>query len=145
MSTMNATKTLPALLVERVQTGVRMEKRLLKVLKALAELKDLSLGDLLEGDREVVLRRGLDHRRRELVERPLAQVVVVGVDLARPLGGEHDLRRRDREIGPVMFAHSEEVQADLVRQKDMLFALEGGMDLCEDAMDVIRSVVVKNG
>jgi len=35
--------------VERVQTGVRMEKRLLKVLKGLAELKDLSLGDLLEG------------------------------------------------------------------------------------------------
>jgi hypothetical protein len=35
--------------VERVQTGVRMEKRLLKVLKALAELKDVSLGDLLEG------------------------------------------------------------------------------------------------
>jgi hypothetical protein len=35
--------------VERTQTGVRMEKRLLKVLKALAELKDLSLGDLLEG------------------------------------------------------------------------------------------------
>ncbi|MGA7295563.1 MAG: hypothetical protein WBW53_11845 [Terriglobales bacterium] len=37
------------LLVERVQTGVRMEKRLLKVLKALAEYHDLSLGDLLEG------------------------------------------------------------------------------------------------
>lgn len=36
-------------LVERVQTGVRMEKNLLKVLKAVAELKDLSLGDLLEG------------------------------------------------------------------------------------------------
>ena len=35
--------------VERIQTGVRVEKRLLKVLKALAELKDLSLGDLLEG------------------------------------------------------------------------------------------------
>jgi hypothetical protein len=35
--------------VERVQTGVRMEKNLLKVLKALAELKDLTLGDLLEG------------------------------------------------------------------------------------------------
>jgi hypothetical protein len=33
---------------ERVQTGVRMEKRLVKVLKALAELRDLSLGDLLE-------------------------------------------------------------------------------------------------
>jgi hypothetical protein len=37
------------LVVERVQTGVRMEKRLLKVLKGLAELKDLTLGDLLEG------------------------------------------------------------------------------------------------
>jgi hypothetical protein len=37
------------LIVERVQTGVRMEKRLLRVLKALAELHDLTLGDLLEG------------------------------------------------------------------------------------------------
>ncbi len=33
--------------VERVQTGVRIEKRLLKVLKALAEYHDLTLGDLL--------------------------------------------------------------------------------------------------
>ncbi len=36
-------------LVERTQTGVRMEKSLLKVLKGLAEYCDLSLGDLLEG------------------------------------------------------------------------------------------------
>jgi hypothetical protein len=35
--------------VERVQTGVRIERRLLKVLKALAEYHDLTLGDLLEG------------------------------------------------------------------------------------------------
>ena len=35
--------------VERVQTGIRMEKSLLKVLKGLAELKDMTLGDLLEG------------------------------------------------------------------------------------------------
>ena len=35
--------------VERVQTGVRLEKRMLKTLKAVAELKDMSLGDLLEG------------------------------------------------------------------------------------------------
>ncbi|HVO98349.1 MAG TPA: hypothetical protein VMT15_09800 [Bryobacteraceae bacterium] len=35
--------------VERVQTGVRIEKRLLKVLKALAEYHDMTLGDLLEG------------------------------------------------------------------------------------------------
>src|SRR5258707_15144420 len=35
--------------VERIQTGVRLEKRLLKALKGLAEYLDLSLGDLLEG------------------------------------------------------------------------------------------------
>ena len=35
--------------VERVQTGVRIEKRMLKVLKAIAEQKDITLGDLLEG------------------------------------------------------------------------------------------------
>jgi hypothetical protein len=35
--------------VERVQTGVRVEKGILKVLKALAELRDMTLGDLLEG------------------------------------------------------------------------------------------------
>ena len=35
--------------VQRVQTGVRIEKRLLKVLKAMAEYRDISLGDLLEG------------------------------------------------------------------------------------------------
>lgn len=35
--------------VERVQTGVRMEKRMVKTLKGLAEYFDISLGDLLEG------------------------------------------------------------------------------------------------
>jgi hypothetical protein len=35
--------------VERVQTGMRIEKRMLKVLKALAEYLDISLGDLIEG------------------------------------------------------------------------------------------------
>jgi uncharacterized protein Yka (UPF0111/DUF47 family) len=34
---------------------------------------------------------------------------------------------------------------ELIRQRDMLFCLEDGVDRCEDAMDVIRSVVVKNG
>lgn len=34
---------------------------------------------------------------------------------------------------------------DVVRQKDMLLSLESGVDQCKDAMDVIRSVVVKNG
>ncbi|GAA0585298.1 hypothetical protein [Rhizomicrobium electricum] len=35
--------------VERVQTGIRLEKRILKVLKAIAEHVDISLGDLIEG------------------------------------------------------------------------------------------------
>ena len=35
--------------VERVQTGLRIEKRLLKVLKGLAEHLDMSLADLIEG------------------------------------------------------------------------------------------------
>ncbi|HWU21830.1 MAG TPA: hypothetical protein VN088_09905 [Nocardioides sp.] len=35
--------------VERVQTGLRIERRTLKVLKGLAEYLDISLGDLVEG------------------------------------------------------------------------------------------------
>ena len=35
--------------VERVQTGVRIEKRILKVMKGLAEYHDITLGDLIEG------------------------------------------------------------------------------------------------
>jgi hypothetical protein len=61
--------------VERVQTGVRMEKRLLKVLKAVAELKEITLGDLLfsanaEGDRTVqfTLWNDAESRRQPQVE-----------------------------------------------------------------------------
>ncbi len=39
----------PPIRVERVQTGLRIEKRILKVLKGVAEIHDLSLGDLVEG------------------------------------------------------------------------------------------------
>lgn len=35
--------------IERVQTGIRIEKRILKVLKATAEHLDMTLGDLIEG------------------------------------------------------------------------------------------------
>lgn len=35
--------------ITRTQTGVRLENRLLKVLKALATELDMSLGDLIEG------------------------------------------------------------------------------------------------
>jgi len=38
-----------ALKVVRVQTGMRIEKRILKVMKALADYHDISLGDLVEG------------------------------------------------------------------------------------------------
>ena len=41
-----------AVAVERIQLGVRMEKSMVKVLKAMAELGDMSLGELLE---EIVL------------------------------------------------------------------------------------------
>ena len=37
----------------RTQTGVRIESSLLKVLKGLAEYTDLTLGDLLEGEKEI--------------------------------------------------------------------------------------------
>jgi hypothetical protein len=39
----------PKLEIERVQTGVRIEKRILKVLKGFAEYNDMTLGDVLEG------------------------------------------------------------------------------------------------
>jgi predicted DNA-binding ribbon-helix-helix protein len=37
------------LVVERVQTGLRIEKRMVKILKALAEYYDMTPGELLEG------------------------------------------------------------------------------------------------
>ncbi|MCP5100643.1 MAG: hypothetical protein GY943_34270 [Chloroflexi bacterium] len=46
---MSKTSTKKKIKVTRVQLGVRMEKRLVKVLKAMAEYHDLTLGDLMEG------------------------------------------------------------------------------------------------
>ncbi|MFO0929645.1 MAG: DUF47 family protein [Gemmataceae bacterium] len=43
-----------------------------------------------------------------------------------------------------LFADGTEAR-ELIRQKDMLVSLENGIDRCEDLMDTIRSVVVKNG
>ncbi|MEM1249851.1 MAG: hypothetical protein AAGK22_25980 [Acidobacteriota bacterium] len=56
--------------VQRVQTGVRLERSMLKVLKGLAEYLDMSLGDLLEG---IVLhafegKGALEGRTLEVVE-----------------------------------------------------------------------------
>src|SRR3954470_22594686 len=53
---------------------------------------DLARGDFLERDRQVVLGAGLDHRRRELVEGPLTEVVVVAVDLPGALCSDDDGR-----------------------------------------------------
>ena len=35
--------------IDRIQTGVRIERRIVKVMKALAERLDMSLGELVEG------------------------------------------------------------------------------------------------
>lgn len=46
---MSESQDYPSIQVTRVQTGVRIEQKMLKVLKALAEYFGISLGDLLEG------------------------------------------------------------------------------------------------
>jgi hypothetical protein len=48
METVSSSAAESPLPVERVQLGVRMEKRLVKVLKAMAEYYDMTLGQLLE-------------------------------------------------------------------------------------------------
>ena len=64
-------KQLDQHIVERVQTGARMEKRMVKVLKGLAEYLDISLGDLLEG----LVLHGMDygveasHRLQEIASK----------------------------------------------------------------------------
>jgi uncharacterized protein len=98
---------------------------------------------------------------------PMRQLVRITVRAADGVArGVHLLRRyedSEKNLGPTEAVHALEneadavhraaiaalfadvLPADLVRQKDMLFSLEQGVDQCEDAMDVIRSVVVKNG
>lgn len=96
MVTKSRSRARPAgrFVVERVQTGVRMEKRLVKVLKALAELKDLSLGDLLEGiclhafDGKAPF---TDETRRRIAELKR----IYGLDL--DAGASHLLRERGEE------------------------------------------------
>ncbi|MBN1264620.1 MAG: hypothetical protein JXA25_03955 [Anaerolineales bacterium] len=59
--------------VERVQTGVRIEKRMLKVLKALAEYLEISLGDLLEG----IVLHAFDGKPSPLDEDTLQRITVL--------------------------------------------------------------------
>ncbi len=66
--------------VERIQTGVRMEKRLVKVLKGLAEYHDMTLGDLLEG---IVLHafEGKSPFKKESLQKIVELKKVYGLDL----------------------------------------------------------------
>lgn len=77
--------------IERVQTGLRIEKRVLKVLKGLAEYLDLSLGDLLEG---VVLHAfdGKAPFSKETLAKIAELKKVYGLDLDSSAG--HRLRER---------------------------------------------------
>jgi len=79
------------LTVERVQTGVRIEKRLLKVLKGLAETLDLSVGDLLEG---IVLHafEGKAPFSKATVQKIAELKKIYGLDLTA--GDSHQLRER---------------------------------------------------
>ena len=80
--------------IERVQTGVRIEKRLLKVLKGLAEHLDMSLGDLLEG----MALHGLENRPpfSEATLEKIAQLKSV-YDLELGAADSHALRERAEE------------------------------------------------
>ena len=81
MKTAISRKSAPATFeVERVQTGVKIEKRLLKVLKGLAEYHDMTLGDLLEG---IVLHafEGKAPFERATLERIAQLKKIYGLDL----------------------------------------------------------------
>lgn len=80
--------------VERIQTGVRLEKRLVKVLKALAEHKDMTLSDLLEG---IVLHAfdGLPAFRQETLELIAQLKIIYGLELNAD--ASHQLKDRKGE------------------------------------------------
>ena len=81
--------------IARVQTGVRLETRLVKVLKGLAEYLDVSLGELLEG---IVLHafeaKPIFNEETAGVIKQLRQVY--GLDLRAE--DSHDLHDRDEPV-----------------------------------------------
>ena len=84
----------PHLPVERIQTGVRMEKRLLKVLKALSEHKDMTLGELLEG----IVLHALEGKQ-PFSKDTLALVAQLKGIYGLQLDSSHSHRLRDRKAG----------------------------------------------
>ncbi len=83
--------------VERVQTGVRIEKRLLKVLKALAEYLDMTLGDVLEG---IVLHafEGKEHFSDATLGRIQQLKDIYGMDYGSEIG--HQMTEGEEEKMP---------------------------------------------
>lgn len=98
----------------------------------------------------------------------MRQLVVINVkaanELVKAIGKLRKFSDADSIREPTIAVHTLENEADgvyrsavadlfangispieLIRQKDMIEGLEKGVDRCEDAMDVIRSVIVKNG
>jgi hypothetical protein len=82
--------------IERVQVGVRLEKRIVKVLKGLAEALDITLADLLEG---IVLHTfdGRSPFGPETLQRIRQLRAVYGLDLGPE--DAHCLRERGEEEG----------------------------------------------
>jgi hypothetical protein len=77
--------------VERVQLGVRMEKRLVKVLKGLAEFEEMTLGQLLE---KIVLHsfEPAEGHEGELAASPHGPRALAAIaDLRRVYGMDYDL------------------------------------------------------
>jgi hypothetical protein len=85
---------LPTLVVERVQTGIRVEKRMLKVLKGLAEYLDISLGDLLEG----IVLHAFENKTpfdQEVLQRIIQLKAVYGMDYGSEMS--HHLTEQSSE------------------------------------------------
>lgn len=77
--------------VERVQLGVRMEKRMVKVLKGLAEFEGVTLGQLLE---KIVLHsfEPVPGEEGEMSASPLGKKALAAVaDLKRIYGMDYDM------------------------------------------------------
>ena len=104
----------------------------------------------------------------DVLPEPMCQLVRITIEASQEVaGGVYKLRRfvnPESIRSSTVTVHTLENEADLIyrgavaalfqgtpsameltRQKDMLYSLEDGIDRCERAMDVIRSVVVKNG
>ena len=85
-----ATTVDPTQAVERVQLGVRMEKRMVKVLKGLAEFDGITLGQLLE---KIVLHsfEPVPGQEGEMSASPHGKKALVAIaDLKRIYGMEYD-------------------------------------------------------